>query len=60
MTIYNFKRCINILGVAEMLEKIRNWQPNYKAIAWLVKKPQNNTYFKAIRTLQNLELKMAA
>jgi len=60
MTVYNLKRCMNILGIPEMLEKIKNWKPNYKEIAWLVKKQQNRTHLKAAETPKILEIKMAA
>jgi transposase/uncharacterized protein (UPF0179 family) len=32
MMVYNFRRSINILGIGEMLEKIKNWVPNYKGM----------------------------
>jgi hypothetical protein len=28
-TVYNFKRCINILGAAQMMQMLRNWVPKY-------------------------------
>jgi hypothetical protein len=39
MTVYNLKRCINILGVEPLIEKIKNWVPNYKRIAHTFSKP---------------------
>ena len=60
MTVYNFKRCMNIMGIPQMIEKIKNWKPNYKAIAWLNKKPKYSTHFKALLALQNMEIKLAA
>ena len=32
MTVYNIKRCMNILGIAELIEKIKKWVPNYKGM----------------------------
>lgn len=29
MTVYNMKRCINILGINKFIEKVNQWQPNY-------------------------------
>jgi hypothetical protein len=31
-TVYNFKRCINILGAKTMLAMLNNWQPDYTGI----------------------------
>lgn len=30
--VYNIKRSINILGMTELLKKLKNWKPNYKRI----------------------------
>jgi len=30
--VYNIKRSINILGMTELLKKLKNWKPNYKGI----------------------------
>jgi hypothetical protein len=32
MTVYNMKRCMNILGFEKLLEKIAKWKPDYKRI----------------------------
>jgi transposase len=36
--VYNIKRTINILGMAELLKKLKNWKPNYKGILLFVQK----------------------
>lgn len=30
MTVYNFKRAVNILGVTDFLDKLKKWNPDYK------------------------------
>lgn len=45
MTVYNIKRCINILGVETLIEKLKKWVPNYKGITHPFSKP---TFFKLI------------
>ena len=32
MTVYNFKRVVNILGFKDFLDKIKNWKPDYSRI----------------------------
>ncbi len=32
MTVYNFKRTINLLGIEDLTEKIKNWKPDYSRI----------------------------
>jgi hypothetical protein len=60
MTVYNLKRSMNILGIENMIEKIKNWQPNYKAIVWLFIKLQKSTLFKAIQAPKIFEIKISA
>ena len=38
MLVYNIKRTINILGMTELLKKLKNWTPNYKGIVFFVLK----------------------
>ena len=57
MLVYNIKRTINILGVPDLLERLKNWQPNYKGIAIFSLK---EAYFKAIYGYIILEQKTAA
>lgn len=38
MLVYNIKRTINILGMEDLMEKLKNWKPNYEKIAWLCPK----------------------
>ncbi len=57
MTVYNMKRCINILGMEKLMEKLKNWKPDYKGMALLLLK---TTHFKAISKHLIMERKMAA
>lgn len=55
--VYNIKRAINILGMPQILEKLKNWKPNYKAI--LVRIPKH-LHLEPFSALQNYQLKIAA
>jgi uncharacterized protein (UPF0179 family) len=57
MTVYNMKRCMNILGLETLIEKIKNWKPNYKGIAHAFAK---STFLKAIRGNVFYKQKLAA
>ena len=57
MTVYNIKRTINILGMENLLEKLKNWKPNYKGMAPTFSKP---THLNAICKLQIFFTKIAA
>lgn len=57
MTVYNMKRCINIIGLEKLLEKIKNWQPNYKGILHVF---ENTTSLGHIRPIQIFNSKLAA
>ena len=57
MTVYNIRRCITILGVQELINKIKNWTPNYKRILFSLLKP---TSLNAICESENLNYKLAA
>ena len=37
MTVYNMKRSINILGITQLIAKLKDWNPDYKGIAPFVK-----------------------
>ena len=37
MTVYNMKRAINILGLEELLEKLKTWKPDYKKVSGFTK-----------------------
>ncbi len=52
--VYNIKRTINILGIEDLLEKIKNWQPNYQGIAILFLNRGNITRFYAIQNIEQL------
>jgi hypothetical protein len=34
MTMYNFRRAINILGIEDLMDKLRKWKPDYKAVSF--------------------------
>lgn len=55
--VYNIKRAINILGMPQILEKLKNWKPNYKAILVRI---QKHLHLKSIYALQNYQPKLAA
>lgn len=57
MTVYNMKRCMNILGFETLIEKIKNWKPNYKGITHAFTK---STFFEAIRGNVFYKQKLAA
>jgi DNA-binding transcriptional MocR family regulator len=57
MTVYNMKRCMNILGMDNLIEKIKNWVPNYKGITHAFEKP---TYYRAITAYFFYQPKFAA
>jgi len=37
MTVYNLKRSINILGTQDLLQRIKNWKPDYKKLSLALK-----------------------
>ena len=47
MTVYNLRRCVTILGVDDLIEKINNWTPNYKGIVRLLQNLTSLNDFKA-------------
>jgi transposase len=55
--VYNIKRAINILGMTQILEKLKNWKPNYKGILLRIQKWVQLEPFYAI---EKYELKIAA
>lgn len=52
MTVYNMKRCMNILGITTLLEKLNNWQPDYKGIACTFSKPVSLQLYRATQIFQ--------
>lgn len=48
MTVYNLKRSINILGITDLLLKIKSWKPDYAKVFLALKstvlKPLNDLY----------------
>ena len=57
MTVYNIRRCITILGIENLIEKINNWTPNYKGIVRLLPKV---TYLNSITRIFFIPQKFAA
>lgn len=57
MTVYNLKRTINILGIGNLLEKLKTWKPDYKGFRLFVQKQVQK---KQLYALQIFELKTAA
>lgn len=57
MTVYNIKRCINILGTEKLIERIKNWQPNYEGILCFF---ENTASLTRIRLIQNYYFNIAA
>ena len=57
MTVYNMKRALNILGFDGMMEKLKNWKPDYTKATWLFTKV---VQLNAIYGIKNNEIKMAA
>lgn len=55
--VYNIKRTINILGFEKLMEKLKNWIPNYKGILLRVLK---RLALEPICALQIFQLKLAA
>lgn len=57
MTVYNIKRCMNILGVSDLIEKIKKWIPNYKGITHA---HQKTTLINYITAYFNFQTNLAA
>jgi transposase len=57
MTVYNIRRCITLLGITELLNKLKNWVPDYKKIPFSFSK---TTSLKPFNTMQIFIQKQAA
>ena len=57
MMVYNMKRCMNILGMDDLIEKIKNWVTNYKGTTPIFNK---STFIKAITAHFFRQQKLAA
>jgi len=55
--VYNIKRAINILGMPQILEKLKTWKPNYKGILLRL---QKQLHLEPFHLHQNYQLKIAA
>ena len=51
MRVYNIRRCITILGIPELINKLKNWSPDYRGILFPF---FNTTSLKTFRTMENL------
>ena len=47
MTVYNLRRTINILGMPDLLEKLRKWEPDYQKVSL----PSKSTFLKPPKDL---------
>ena len=57
MTVYNMKRCMNILGIEDLLKKIKKWVPNYKGITFAFLKTRP---LERLQDIPFLHMKLAA
>lgn len=57
MLVYNLKRTINILGIDELIKKLKNWKPDYARIA---RQCSILTYLKRITAIHFLQTKFVA
>jgi transposase/microcompartment protein CcmL/EutN len=57
MLVYNIKRCINILGLPDLITKLKKWQPNYEGIVQFILK---TTYFKLIYRIIFIQMKLTS
>ena len=57
MTVYNIRRCITILGIPELLLKLKMWNPDYKRIAFSF---FNTTQIEPFRAFHFFNYKRAA
>jgi radical SAM protein with 4Fe4S-binding SPASM domain len=57
LLVYNIKRCINILGLQDLIAKLKTWKPNYKKVIRLHTKTASR---EEIRRTIHFEMKLAA
>lgn len=48
MLVYNIKRCFSIIGLPTLIEKIKNWNPDYRGITLFLIKLTSKEPFKAL------------
>ena len=56
MTVYNIRRCITILGIPELISKLKNWTPDYGRILFCF---SNVKSLKPFIAIQNFDCKLA-
>ena len=49
MTVYNLKRSVNLLGMAQIVEKLQKWVPNYERVSHCQQKWLDTRHFKATK-----------
>ena len=57
MTVYNIRHCTSILGIAKLINRIKNWTPDYRRILFSF---FNTTSLKTLSTMENFGCKLAA
>lgn len=57
MTVYNLKRSLNILTMPEILEKLKNWTPDYQRVTLLYK---NRPFLRPLQPRKKFGLHQAA
>ena len=57
MAVYNIRRCITILGILELINRIKNWTLDYRRILFSF---FNTTSLKTYRTMEKFDRKLAA
>lgn len=57
MLVYKIKRCINLLGLPNLIKKLKKWQPNYAGIVRFI---LETTYFKPIHRIIIKQLKLSS
>ena len=57
ISVYNIRRCITILGIPELINRIKNWTPDYRRILFSFFK---TTSLNTFRTMESFNCKLTA